>query len=335
MTNGAEGFSFAKRRGDNSFRIFHLVSLPTGCRLGCMGVAFLLLWDLLNSSVLLDMHGWAWTYLIAPILIIVGISDGLFVNYLDVDTQHHVYVHAQGYWPLPWRHSGDIRDLRFVCIEQFEKWETRGGTRHTPPRKQRVVGAKAYIGLPGKVEGRDEEFIFAQFSRDVPSDGRFDEVFPWDLYGSLVDEVSAFAQLLQVDFKQVGKSAPDSKSTSADREKRAEVILAEQEKGVTRIPELTEKAPALAGSTAPVGNEVSGQKKDVDRDKSVTADDFLARAFDELIVGLVWMWITCFLVASTMKVGWPAMLFDLNVIVVSPVWLLMTVLLIKYIKTES
>ncbi len=142
--------------------------------------------------------------------------------------------------------------------------------------------------------------------------------------------------MLQVDFEQVGKSAPDSKSTSADREKRAEVILAEQEKGVTRIPELTEKAPALAGSTATVGNEVSGQKKDVDRDKSVTADDVSARSFsDMLFVGSAWMWITCILVASTMKVGWPAMLFDLNVIVVSPVWLLMTVLLIKYIKTES
>ncbi len=230
MTNGADGFSFAKRRGDNSFRLFDAELLPAGCRLGCMGLALLLLWDLLNSSVLFDIHGWAWTYLIAPFIICCGFGNGLFVKYLDVDTQHHVYVYTYGLWPWPSRHSGDIRDLRFVCIEQFDKWESRNGTGRTPPRKQRVVGARAYIGLPSKVEGRDEKFVFTQFSRDVPSDGRFDEVFPWDLYGRLVDEVSAFAQMLQVDFQQVGKSAPDSKSTSSDREKRAEAIVAEQEK---------------------------------------------------------------------------------------------------------
>ena len=70
MTNGAEGFSFAKRRGDNSFRLVDSERLPAGCRLGCMGLAFLLLWDLLNSSNFLQQHDWAWTYLIAPFFIL-------------------------------------------------------------------------------------------------------------------------------------------------------------------------------------------------------------------------------------------------------------------------
>ena len=69
----------------------------------------------------------------------------------------------------------------------------------------------------------------------------------------------------------------------------------------------------------------------------MTADDVSASGAIGvlLFLGLVWMWITLILVASTMKVGWPAMLFNLVVIVFSPLWILMTVLLIITYDTIS
>jgi hypothetical protein len=73
-----------------------------------------------------------------------------------------------------------------------------------PRRKQRVVGARAYIGLPSTVEGHDNRiFVFTQFSRDAPSDGSVQNVFSCELYEKLLAEVHAFAKCINVEFKEV------------------------------------------------------------------------------------------------------------------------------------
>jgi hypothetical protein len=187
------------------FRLRHVEDADLDLRCGCLVLALLLLGDLLTRSALLNIHGWAWTLLIAPLLIFMGILQSLVVHFLDIDTCNKRYVFVEGFRFWTCRNSGDIRDLGFVCVQQFERWETRyaGASkvcRYVASKNpQRVVGAKADIGLP---KGHNRRFVFTQFSRDVPRDGSYADVFPWDLYGAMLDEVRVFAQTIDLEFKR-------------------------------------------------------------------------------------------------------------------------------------
>jgi hypothetical protein len=224
MPGDAERFSFAIPLGDGSFLLRDAEEPPLGCRFAAIGFVLVMLCELLEEGVLLDWHQWKPIgLLVVPFVTIFCIALALAMRDIKVDVSHGSFSLWEGVCPFLRREVGELKQLRFVCVETFERWESRrGASKNAVSYKQRVVGARAYIGLPIRVEGRDERIVFTQFSRDVQRNGSFEDVFPWEHYSRLIDEASSFACMLKIPFKQIGHSALESTSDTpkSDPEQR-------------------------------------------------------------------------------------------------------------------
>jgi hypothetical protein len=138
--------------------------------------------------------------ILVPIVLLVSLCAILNVEHMKINCLRGRYTTSDGIWPLLTHDSGNIKDLRFVCVARFERWEKRR-SKYIGPYRRQVVGAKAYVGLPHPFKNRKRVFVFGRFSREVLPGGNPSDSFPRDLYESMLEEVRAFAQSIGVEFK--------------------------------------------------------------------------------------------------------------------------------------
>jgi hypothetical protein len=194
-------FSFSKSTAEGVY-VMRAADEPTlGMRLGCLVVVLFLIWFLDINSELRDPSRWTWFGIILlPIVVLESIVCIMMTKYMKIDCMSGRYTISEGLWPFLSRDSGHTKDLRFVCVTRFERWENRS-SKHTGPYKQQVVGAKAYIALPQPSENREDVFVFCEFSRNVSLGNNPTDAFPRNLYESMLEEARAFAQSIGVEFK--------------------------------------------------------------------------------------------------------------------------------------